>query len=219
MKPTKFASCLLLFFPSFLIAQPANYNKSLTTGFYGSLMLGANIASGQWAGSNTLSVSNNEDKSQGISQTLSFSGSANTTVFVGRILGGYQLVRENLLLATEIGGNFSNNAELTKHLSTAISNSIPDNGKTQIVSGTATTNTIATLSGNNLYIDVKPGLLIKPIFLLYGRAGLAFLDKLSISDTGSWTQQGVITGAPNIAPLQASGISDKSNNNVMSRRI
>jgi opacity protein-like surface antigen len=202
-----------------LFAQPAHFQS----GIYAGAMLGANIANAHWNGTNGLFATNDNQTPESLSPNWKPNGPTQQTNFAGRIFGGYQIVSDKIFIAAELGGNFSKQPEFRDHTTKQFSNVVnyplffpPPFQQTQTLSATATTNTTVSLSNSNLFIDIRPGFLVKPNILLYGRAGLSFFNNLTIMDSAQWTEQGTDTGAPTpiFTPLQASGASRNSGNNT-----
>jgi opacity protein-like surface antigen len=191
-----------IFLISTLLLSPclhAANTSSFKSGFYSGAMVGANIANASWRGTNTLTAINDFLLPQSIFQTWTPQGTTQQTNFDGRIFGGYQLVMNNLFSAVEIGGNFAKDSEFTEH-NTQTFNDIKQISftpvKTQSLTTTATNSTKVSLSGDSLYIDLKPGLLISPNFLIYGRAGLSFLSNMVMTNTANWSQDSGLRGTP-----------------------
>jgi len=190
---------------------PAN-EIGFQDGIYNSLLLGGRFGHANWNGTSTFSSAFDFLGSQSIFETSIPRGRQNQNNFAGSFLLGYQLVRSNLYLGAEIGGTFAKDYHFKQNSSSTTT--INDSSDSQVLTGTSMTQSTLTLNGSEFDIDIKPGLLVKPNFLMYGLVGAAF-NSFKLTNSGVWTAQGTI--APNTYEIQFSGNSQNTINTVGTR--
>lgn len=187
--------------------NPAFAEKAFENGWYAGAKVGATWAHADWDGVSSITTINEEATPQIISQTWKPHGHHADSAFIGNLTLGYQLVREYLYLAAEIGGNFTSEQASKSHTIKSFNSVIVNqqfrgfNPPFQTEMGTTAIHDKVSLRKNELIIDLKPGVTFKDTFLVYARVGAAF-NKLLLKSAGSWTQQGGEIDIPTGAQIQ-----------------
>lgn len=154
-------------------------------GFYLGAMVGEGFGHADWKGSTVLSAVNDAIYSQSIYESWVPQGDTKQSHTLGRVFSGYQIISGNLSLAAEIGGTFGKDYHFEQSTTKSFRQRFLGASGPQENIGTSTTYTKATLSGNELNIDLKPGVLLKSNLLAYGIVGMS-LNSLKMVTSGIW---------------------------------
>lgn len=166
-----------------------NHKVAFKDGFYGALAFGVNWGNAQWSGLNSISLVDDIHNTNAVFKSWTPHGKRHTSAKgIGSASLGYQLVDARLYLGLQIGYTLRDQQHFGLNDRRAF-NQLATLGLPPLstISGTSLIKTKASLSRNEINIDLKPGILILKNLVFYARAGVAF-TRLKITNSGAWTE-------------------------------